>query len=103
MFSSKCQLLFSSNSRNPATNSRSTSIGDPSGRAFPLAVTSRGAHQAGIDVSLFFDVRVIHPDDRAAFAVGRAGALWHRPRVGVGRARRHCELLSRPIVVLRAL
>src|SRR4029453_19433327 len=42
MFSSTYQLWFSSTSMKPATSSRSTSVGDPSGRAIPLRVTISG-------------------------------------------------------------
>src|SRR5207344_3429648 len=55
------------------------------------------------DVLLFFDVRVVHPDDRAAFAVRGARALRYGPLVGARCARLDAELLARAVVVLGAL
>ncbi len=89
MLSSTYQLWFSSTSMKPATSSRSTSVGDPSGLRHALAGDDQRADEAARDVADLVVVRVIHPERGAAFVRGRTGALGDFPRVGVRAAGRH--------------
>ena len=78
MFSSTCQLEFSSTSMKPATISRSTSTGELSGRAMPAGDDQRSDQAAGHVADLIV-MRVIHPECRTALVLGGTRTLRHWP------------------------